>query len=235
MAELVADTHALAKLYECRRLVIAAAWADAHADPDDRPERAEDSQTSRRTRAENEGFVQPGGAGTPRIAETCPAELGVLQQLSVGSARCLIADALDLRHRLPRLWSRVAAGEVHAWKARQVATRSRHLGSVAAAEVDRLVCHQLELVSSARFDRILDAAMLHVDPVLYGRRAEESRTHRDVWVGEAERGLRTLIIRPGGGSVGRRGRRRSARGPRRPTPGLTDRSRPDPAPRPTGR
>ena len=58
-----------------------------------------------------------------------------------------------------------------------------------------MICHQIELVSWARFEKILDAALLHVDPFLYGQRAEQSKTRRDVWAGPAAEGLRTLIIR----------------------------------------
>ncbi len=196
LTALVADNHARAKLHDCRRLVLAAAWADAYADPDDRPDVEPGGGSRRRKiRLDQEGFVQLGGSGTPWLAETCAAEFGVVQQLSIGSARCLIADALDLRHRLPRLWDRVLAGEVHAWKARQVAVRSRYLGPIPVAVLDQQLSHQLELVPWARFEKILDAALLHVDPVTYGQRAEEAKTRRDVWAADAAEGLRTLIIR----------------------------------------
>ena len=38
------------------------------------------------------------------MSEYCAAELGALQGTGMMAARVLIADALDLRHRLPRLW-----------------------------------------------------------------------------------------------------------------------------------
>ncbi len=148
-----------------------------------------------------EGFIRPGGNGTPWIAETCPAELGLWQQQSPGSARCLIGDALDLRHRLPRLWGRVVAGEVHAWKARTVAVRSRYLGLFAVAELDRLITHQVELVTWGRFESILDAALLHVDPAAYHERVQESHSRRGVWPGESSAGLRSIIIRAAQGDA----------------------------------
>ncbi len=59
-----------------------------------------------------ERLVTLGGPGTPQVAEFAPAELGAVLAMSPHAATVLIGDALDLRHRLPRLWSRVVAGQV---------------------------------------------------------------------------------------------------------------------------
>jgi len=66
-----------------------------------------------------------GGEGTPEVSEYCATELGALQGTGVMAARSLIADALDLRYRLPRLWGRVLTGGVRAWQARKVAEQTR--------------------------------------------------------------------------------------------------------------
>ena len=66
-----------------------------------------------------------GGEGTPEVSEYCAAELGALQGIGMWAARLLIADALDLRYRLPRLWERVRTGGVRAWQARKVAEATR--------------------------------------------------------------------------------------------------------------
>jgi hypothetical protein len=58
-----------------------------------------------------ERAVRVGGPGTPEMAEFACAELGARLQLSPWSARRLIADALDARHRLPAIWTRVLAGQ----------------------------------------------------------------------------------------------------------------------------
>jgi hypothetical protein len=47
------------------------------------------------------------------------------------AARALIADALDLRYRLPRLWGRVLTGGVRAWQARNLVTNQGTLGHTA--------------------------------------------------------------------------------------------------------
>ena len=48
----------------------------------------------------------------------------------------LMADALDLHHRLPRLWAQVEALAVAPWKARRVATDTRSLPLDGARWVD---------------------------------------------------------------------------------------------------
>ncbi|MFS3130575.1 hypothetical protein ACLM5J_19390 [Nocardioides sp. Bht2] len=48
----------------------------------------------------------------------------------------LLADALDLHHRLPRLWVKVELLEVPGWKARRVAELTRKLRR--AGDVDTL-------------------------------------------------------------------------------------------------
>src|SRR4029453_14659877 len=104
LAGLIEQNHAELKAAECRMLQLVCAWADGHY---------LDSGSD-----ENQPLVQrawPGGGEGPRgVAECCAAELGGLQGPGIMAARALIADALDLRYRLPRLWGRVLTGGVRA-------------------------------------------------------------------------------------------------------------------------
>ena len=68
-----------------------------------------------------------GGEGTPLVAEFSPATLAARLGLSSYAGRELVADALDLSIRLPRLWERVQALEVRAHYARFVARKTRDL------------------------------------------------------------------------------------------------------------
>ena len=72
--------------------------------------------------------MRVGGEGTPEVSEYCAAELGALQGTGMAAARMSIADALDLRYRLPRLWGRVLTGGVRAWQARKIAEQTRGRG-----------------------------------------------------------------------------------------------------------
>ncbi len=54
------------------------------------------------------------GEGCPLVSEFAVAELATALGLSAGSGRNLIAQALELAYRLPKLWARVQAGTVGA-------------------------------------------------------------------------------------------------------------------------
>src|SRR2546427_8283366 len=62
-----------------------------------------------------------GGEGCPGVAEFAPIEFGAVLGMSSGAAAALIGEALALRHRLPRLWAAVLAGNAVAWRARKIA------------------------------------------------------------------------------------------------------------------
>ena len=77
--------------------VAAAHFADLHH-PDSR------RAGSGRVLAGRERGVSLGGPGTPTVLEFAPAELAARIGTSPYAGRALVADALDTRHRLPRLW-----------------------------------------------------------------------------------------------------------------------------------
>ena len=189
LAAAVADNQEVLRRAECRVLELACAWADAHS-----REPGEWSPLIERSR-----FF--GGAGTPALEEFCVAEFAVLQAIGTLSAQLLIADALDLRHRLRRLWVQVLAGQVPAWQARKVAERTRPLSWEACAEVDAQISGMIGLLPWGRFQRILDAAILEADPELAAERERRARELRDVWATDSEEGLKTVIARAAAGDA----------------------------------
>ncbi|WP_235739119.1 HNH endonuclease signature motif containing protein [Nocardioides alcanivorans] len=76
------------------------------------------------------------GAGTPDVALFAVEDYSAAAGISRPSALALVADTLDLHHRLPRLWERVEALEVPTWKARRVAQQTRNLSYEAARWFD---------------------------------------------------------------------------------------------------
>jgi hypothetical protein len=64
----------------------------------------------------------------------------------------------------------VVAGDVHHWKARQIATLTAHLGVAAAAEVDQQTAAWVEQLPWPTFLKSLDATMLQVDESTYRER-----------------------------------------------------------------
>ncbi|GAA3553736.1 hypothetical protein GCM10022197_06060 [Microlunatus spumicola] len=176
---------------ECEVLVLAAAWADVH-DLD---------TTATGYEPLVERAVGYGGDGCPETSEYAVHELGALRGTSSGTAEQLVADALDLRHRHPRLWDRVRAGEVRAWQAVHVARACHHLPREAAGLVDLAVARYLGQLTWGRFGRLLAAAVLQADPALTGERAEQARRSRGVWAYPGEDGLTTLVAKAAAGDV----------------------------------
>ena len=129
----------VAEQAEVRILCDAARWADLHA----RLDNADTGVSLPGT----EQLVSLGGVGTPGVAEFAAAELGAVLGISPGAAAVLVGDALDLRHRLPRLWARVRAGQVCAWVGRRVAQATRQLSVEVAVVVDRRVARWASSVS----------------------------------------------------------------------------------------
>ena len=78
------------------------------------------------------------GEGAPLVAEFSIAEFAVALGLSTETGKAYIGEALELRHRLPRTWARVVAGDLQAWRARRIAQRTIALSREAAAYVDKV-------------------------------------------------------------------------------------------------
>lgn len=175
-------------------LRLAAHWADLHH-PDSLPP-AHDALEERRRRHVGDHGVPVGGDGTPPVLRSCLAELGVVLETSAGGAKHLVGDALDLRHRLPRLWELATAGRIRAWKARQVATATRHLPREVMDEIDAGLADLLPALAWARFETVLDATVRRADPGPTRAAEEEAATRRFVGVGRRnDNGITTLIAR----------------------------------------
>ena len=191
LAGLIEQNHTELKAAECRMLQLACAWADAHY---------LDSGSQ-----EYQPLIQRacawGGAGTPEVSEYCAAELGALQGTGMMAARALIADALDLRYRLPRLWDRVLTGGVRAWQARRIAEQTRPLSWEACADVDHALSDFVGMMPWPRFSKILSAAIVEADPALAAERAERNRASQDVFSFDSEDGLKTIVAKAAAGDA----------------------------------
>jgi hypothetical protein len=138
-----------------------------------------------------------GGEGTPLVAEFAAADLGGRLGLSSYAGRELIADALDLSMRLPRLWQRVQALEVRASYARLVARKTRELTKEQAARVDERVAESADgRVSWTRFETLVEAAIVAADPAAAAQREEaEARRQFANPTGSDRHGMRGFYIR----------------------------------------
>jgi hypothetical protein len=191
LAAAEANEHALIAA-EIRRLVLAAHWADLH------PGHAvTDSRLPGTERA-----VRLGGEGTPTVGDFAAAELGCVLRLSDGSASRLIGDALDLRHRLPRIWAAAREGRVPAYRARHLAAATRQLTADQAAVVDVRMAPVLGAVSFGRLQSLLAAAIIAADPDGAEQRAAAAAGERFVRLGrDSEHGLKLIIARATAGDA----------------------------------
>ncbi|KRE92772.1 hypothetical protein ASG76_14970 [Nocardioides sp. Soil774] len=161
------------------QLDLAARWADLHP-----PESIHSAAAFTVAGSEHEEPIA--GDGCPLVAEFCIAELGTVLGISTTAAKKLIGHALELRHRLPRLWAQVQAGRVPAWRARLVAETTIHsspaltsdaarfvdvqvaavAGKIGTAQLDRLVAETIKRFDLAAADPVSDPedGYLHVDP-----------------------------------------------------------------------
>ncbi len=120
-----------------------------------------------------------GGEGCPPVAAFTPESLAATLGLSKHAAGQLVADALDLHHRLPRCWRRVEALAVDAFKARRVAQLTHPLSQAAAAQVDAALAPVLPSCSWAAIERAVAAAIAEHHPELVD--AERRKAGRDAW------------------------------------------------------
>ena len=175
---------------EARDLALAAHWADLHASD---PQRG---QGAWRLWQGEDRLVQVGGDGTPEVQELCLIELSISRQVHPHTGRKLVADALDLRHRLPRWWAAVQGLRMESWVARKVATLSRELDAVSVRLVDAALPDDLGEVSPARIFQVVQAKILEADPARHAAVVDEAKRKRFVSMSRTDEfGLRHMIAR----------------------------------------
>jgi hypothetical protein len=172
LAGLRAD-RAAADAAEARILAGAVAWAEAH------PARSGDDAA---VLWEHGVGVPLAGAGTPLVAEWCVAELAAALSLSTDAGKSLLGHALELRHRLPRVWARVQTGDLQAWRARRIADHTITLTVEAADYVDRHLAPVAHKIGPAQTQRLVDQAIARVDPDSVVETAETSADRRHVTI-----------------------------------------------------
>ncbi|HEX7717555.1 MAG TPA: HNH endonuclease, partial [Marmoricola sp.] len=145
--------RAEANAAEARVLAAAVEWALAHEVTD-----LDDAATWLVGPGRDTG-IPIAGEGAPLVSEFAVAELATALGLSAASGRRLVAEALELACRLPRLWARVQAGSLPAWRARRIAEHTLSLSPEAAAHVDVQLAPFAHRVGPAQTERLVDEAI----------------------------------------------------------------------------
>ncbi|HEX6151568.1 DUF222 domain-containing protein [Nocardioides sp.] len=187
----VEDSLVVRRRAEARDLALAAHWADLHAtDPQQGP------GVRRREWRGEDRLIDLGGEGTPPVQELCLAELATSRRVHPHSARRVVADALDLRHRLPSWWRAVHDLRLEAWIARKAAALSRSLDYHAVAVVDAALPEGLAEVSPARLLEVVRAKVIAADPAAHQAKLDEEKRRRYVSLSQTDEfGLRHVIAR----------------------------------------
>ena len=129
------------------------------------------------------------GAGAPCVSEFAVTELAAALGMTVDACRRYVGQVLEVRHRLPRIWRRVVAGELAWWRAARIAQHTMHLPKAGAALVDGRLAATAHKVGVAHTEKLCQEALDHYDPIQAEERriaAAESR-RVDVYLQDAGR------------------------------------------------
>ncbi|WP_457187663.1 hypothetical protein [Nocardioides sp. P5_E3] len=141
-------------------------------------------------------MVTPGGDGTPPVREHAIPELAMSRETHPATTRALVADGLDLAHRLPLTWAVVEAGDCEPWVARKVAVISRALLSEQVDRVDRAVAKAIGGHAPSTVLEIARAKVIEADPETHRAERERSRHERYVRLSRTDEfGYRHIIAR----------------------------------------
>jgi hypothetical protein len=142
------DAAAARRAAEVAEMRVAAQWAALHGEP----------------RGERDPMTMPGGEGTPEVREYALPELAMARDTHTATTRALIADTLDLQHRLPLTWARVVELACEPWVARRVATLSRSVPAATVGIVDRAVAAAITGHAPSTVLQIAQAKTVEADP-----------------------------------------------------------------------
>ncbi|GAA2139851.1 hypothetical protein GCM10009844_08980 [Nocardioides koreensis] len=116
-----------------------------------------------------------GGEGTPAVSAFAPEPVAAALGVSTLAGMKLIADALDLQHRLPRIWRLVEDLTVDPWKARQVAQATHPLSREAAGYVDAQLAPRLASCGFAAIQTAVAMAIAKYHPELLEQREKTGK------------------------------------------------------------
>jgi hypothetical protein len=179
-------TQAVKREAECRQVLLIADWAGLNDAEHFHPDTAVDG---------SERLVRLGGEGTPRVAEFAPAAVGLQLGVSPHTASMRMAEALDLRFRLPRCWQAVVEFRARADYARLLARKTRELPADQALAVDEQVVRYVDgRVGWSKFEQLIEVAIRRCDPEAARAREEAARERQFVKKTRPHDGMQGLFM-----------------------------------------
>jgi hypothetical protein len=125
---------------------------------------AEDAWVSRFGMPGADTMLELAGAGAPEVSDFAVTELSTALGRTRESGRLLVGDVVETKHRLPKVWARLVAGQVTAWRVRRLAEATRGLSAEAAAFVDAQVAHVVHTTGPAVIHRLVLEAAARFEP-----------------------------------------------------------------------
>lgn len=169
---LLEETKAAARVAERSKLRLAAHWCVLHPATADTGVATWAGDALPGVLHEDESL---GGEGTPAVSAFAPEPVAATLGVSTLTGMKLIADALDLQHRLPRIWRLVEDLAVDPWKARQVAQATHALSRAAAGYVDDQLAPRLASCGFTAIQTAVAHAIAKYHPELLAQREKHGR------------------------------------------------------------
>jgi hypothetical protein len=179
------------RLLQVHEFDILLAWSDLHsADP---LEGLEEKDAKRATRMGNV-LRQVGGEGTPGVQDFALPEIALACEAGVVATRHKLADALDLRHRLPLTWAACRTGDAEIWVAAKIAKLSRDLPLDRVWIVDQAVARVITTEGVTRIFDVAEGKITEAAPAIAEEAAEHAEATRFAAVGQSDDdGMRMLV------------------------------------------
>lgn len=147
-------------------------------------------------REDRDPLVTPGGDGTPSVREYALPELAMAREEHTLRTRSMVADVLDLQHRLPKTWAAVSSLECEPWVARKVASMTRKLLAHQVGVVDAAVARAIVGHAPSTVFEIASAKIIEADPEAHAMERERQRHERYVKLSRSDEfGFRHVIAK----------------------------------------
>ena len=115
------------------------------------------------------------GDGAPVLPEYAIAEVSAALGTTDFQARILIGNAIEMKHRLPKLWDLVQGLEVPATKVRKICELTRELLIEAVLWVDARLAKYPARIGVARIEQLVETAVARFDPETHAEAKEVAR------------------------------------------------------------
>ena len=126
--------------------------------------------------------VSLAGEGAPHVSQFAVIELGAALGRTRRGTEHLVAEVLELAHRLPLTWTRLTTGSLASWRARNIASATLALSPDAAAFADAQVAPVADRISARELQRLIDHAIARYMPAHAEQIAADTEQTQEVQI-----------------------------------------------------